>query len=381
MIIIIHYWKSLCSLELRCPDKTIKLASERTGLEGKVEADSWFQAFQLAAAASDTSKSPTRRKSGTRGNLQSASRQANAASNSNNMASNDSRGHSAGGANSSANNANSQSTTRRAVVGAVARNLMRKMSMVGGGADNYLRGQNADEDNAPFSTLQLVLYGGVILLLAVAVWYAWYVAELLSRKTFITLAILLAVLVFIFVQECVLGDDPQSLHLQQQQQAKESKQVDVASAVAPSNHVTPTATNASTVSDGVITLNSDGDSSNDEDGDDEEDDDEEGDDEASDANSVTSPRRNHSNEPQMNNHSNNSIGNASTAASVNRKLQYPAHVPPASSTPSAGSNGSNGVHAGAGSQGLNTTGSGTSSAPPQLQSPVQLRAKAIDELS
>lgn len=33
----------LCSLDLRYPEKTIKLATEKAGLEGRAEADSWYQ--------------------------------------------------------------------------------------------------------------------------------------------------------------------------------------------------------------------------------------------------------------------------------------------------------------------------------------------------
>ncbi len=54
--------------------------------------------------------------------------------------------------------------------------------------------------------LPLLFYGGGICGLSVALFYAWYVSQSLSTKTFVTLSVLMLVLMAIFVQEFILDD-------------------------------------------------------------------------------------------------------------------------------------------------------------------------------
>lgn len=149
------------TLETKNPDKTIRLASERTGLEGKVEADSWHQAFTIATASS----------------------------------------HAAGG-----NDGSRASITPRQFANGKGGATEARGNGRGGGAASMIRRvsmsafaiANGDE---PLSFKALLVYAVIILGLLSLLWYAWAMLAILSTKTFVTLLLLVGVLVIIFVQE------------------------------------------------------------------------------------------------------------------------------------------------------------------------------------
>lgn len=154
-------------LDTKNPDKQLKLASESTGLQGKVEADGWHQAFTIAIQSVSSTATKSKRSTAKKG--------------------------------AGANKDGTKEETEKQVDGKNTGNsketksLIRRVSMSPFSRDG--------EDKA--STMQMVVYGLVIVLLAVVVHYAW-VHGYVSTKLYITLSALIAVLLAIFVQEFIL---------------------------------------------------------------------------------------------------------------------------------------------------------------------------------
>jgi hypothetical protein len=158
-VFCVDLFDNFVRLELKNPDKFIRLASERTGLEGKVDADSWFQAFSLATLTTrDVKSSPVKLISD---NVRSSSK--------------------------------------------LPVSMIRKMSM---------SAFNIAGEEKP-SMVALFTYGSVIVLLIAALCYCW-IRGIFTAKTFVTLSLLMFILIFIFVQEFLFDDANDSTQIQPQ---------------------------------------------------------------------------------------------------------------------------------------------------------------------
>jgi hypothetical protein len=190
-------------LDLRYPEKTIKLATEKAGLEGRAEADSWYQIFKNVA--NNRSKAVPQSKTG-------------------NKNSNKRLNHSASGSNVSvpaaAAGLRSPITHGSNGMGDKVVRFVRRLTSPKKHASSktsstssssqYILQKDGSKESS--SLWQMLLYGGGIVGLSVALVYAWWVQKSLSTKTFATLSVLMLVLLAIFVQEFILGDDGDDEH-------------------------------------------------------------------------------------------------------------------------------------------------------------------------
>jgi hypothetical protein len=214
-------------LDLRCPEKTIKLATEKTGLEGKMEADAWYQIF--VHVANNRSKSFTQNMtspsvlnvSGKNSSKKSKSAAATPVGGSAsalrspmmNAALTPVR---AGAANPGANSANGGATSpsRQGMGQNVVRFVRRLTSSrkkrtkqkasATASHSNYILQDDGTKVSSPW---QMLLYGGGIIGLSASLGYSWWVQKSMSTKTFVTLSVLMLVLLAIFIQEFILDDD------------------------------------------------------------------------------------------------------------------------------------------------------------------------------
>lgn len=166
----------LYSIELKKPEKSIRLASERTGIDGKAEAESWFQAFIYASDVVDAITDDTP---------------------------------------ASLLKKNPSISMKPIEVKDVKRELTRKLSVVfpaalGGG----------DED----SKTPMIICASIILLLAVILHYIWIVKKWMSTKLYLTLAVLIVVLMIIFFQEFVMASTDEETNNSNKETSKKQSQ-------------------------------------------------------------------------------------------------------------------------------------------------------------
>jgi hypothetical protein len=173
----------LISIEAKRPEKVIKIASERTGIDGKAEAEGWYQALIYASTEANDA----------------ASRNGN-----NNNNKNINNRPKSEKLLSFTNSFSSLSSKGRALTNATMSPLAKKMSVYG------LNTKDGD------TTIPMSICAIIIINIAITLHYLWYYKQWIGTKLYITLACLIVVLITIFFQEFIFisSDDHDQPHPQ-----------------------------------------------------------------------------------------------------------------------------------------------------------------------
>jgi hypothetical protein len=173
----------LISIEAKRPEKVIKIASERTGIDGKAEAEGWYQALIYASTEANDAASRNGNNSNNK-NINNRPKSEKLLSFTNSLSSLSSKG--------------------RALTNATMSPLAKKMSVYG------LNTKDGD------STIPMSICAIIIIILAITLHYLWYYKQWIGTKLYITLACLIVVLITIFFQEFIFisSDDHDQPHHQ-----------------------------------------------------------------------------------------------------------------------------------------------------------------------
>ncbi len=191
----------------------MRLASERTGLEGMVEASTWHQVFTIASqhrggpvmpVKTVTSPNPSYSNSGAKtSSVNNAAPSISSASGASPGPSGHATTSTAGstatttaGSKGTAASTTSSTTATTAEDASGNRTIRRTLSL-----SAMLPFSRDAEDKV--SLLQMISYASIIAILAVIVHYSWAVSEVISTRMYITLGALIIVLLIIFAQEFI----------------------------------------------------------------------------------------------------------------------------------------------------------------------------------
>jgi hypothetical protein len=171
----------LISIEAKRPEKVIKIASERTGIDGKAEAEGWYQALIYASTEANDAASRNGNNNNNK-NINNRPKSEKLLSFTNSLSSLSSKG--------------------RALTNATMSPLAKKMSVYG------LNTKDGD------STIPMSICAIIIIILAITLHYLWYYKQWIGTKLYITLACLIVVLITIFFQEFIFisSDDHEQPH-------------------------------------------------------------------------------------------------------------------------------------------------------------------------